>query len=85
MSNPVYCVDQTKTYGNVEMKQKEEYTHESHVFVFCKPAGKQYCAYCGLVALNNDFTDWAVSKGCNYKLHSSYASARMKHTKYFIF
>lgn len=49
---------------------KEPYKLEQHRFhLDCKIAGKQYCIDCGLIRLNNDFTRWALDKGCNYKDH----------------
>jgi hypothetical protein len=67
------------------MKDKEEYEYQPHKFVFSKAAGKQYCVYCGLVNTNNDFTKWAVNKGCQNALHPSYKSARKKYTNQFDF
>ncbi|AGZ17630.1 hypothetical protein X824_gp193 [Escherichia phage 4MG] len=62
---------------------KEEYTYEKHHFYADKHAGKQVCAWCGLVALRNKASDWCVDKGCNYKLHPSYRSAMYKFTQFF--
>jgi hypothetical protein len=53
----------------------EEYKYEAHNFSL-RVGGKQWCVKCGLVGLRNDFTDWAVRTGCNYKDHSSYANKR---------
>lgn len=61
--------------------EKEEYKYEPHQFVFCKPAGKHYCVWCGLVALNNGFSDWATEKGCLNTLHPAYNSTRKRFTK----
>lgn len=62
---------------------KEEYTYEKHHFYADKHAGKQVCAWCGLVALRNKASDWCVDKGCHYKLHPSYRSAMFKFTQFF--
>lgn len=43
---------------------------EDHVFHRdVKICGKQYCVNCSLIRLNNEYTRWAISKGCNYKDH----------------
>lgn len=31
-----------------------------------------YCINCGLIALKNDFTQWAIKKGCNNEDHPEY-------------
>lgn len=36
--------------------------------------GKAFCPRCGLIALNNEFTGWAISKGCNNADHPSFES-----------
>lgn len=64
---------------------KEEYEYKSHKFVFSKAAGKQYCVYCGLVNGNNDFTEWAVKKGCLNEQHPSYKQTRKRYTNKFDF
>jgi hypothetical protein len=61
--------------------EKEEYKYEPHQFVFWKAAGKHYCVWCGLVALNNPYSEWAVEKGCLNKLHTSHNNTRRKFTK----
>lgn len=57
------------------MADKERYEHEAHDFSL-RVGGKQYCVKCGLVGLNNAFTDWAVRMGCNHRDHPSYANKR---------
>jgi hypothetical protein len=37
---------------------------------------KTYCQGCGLVRLNNDFTNWAIKHGCNNRDHPGYEAAR---------
>lgn len=64
-------------------KDKEEYTYEKHHFFLDKHAGKQVCAWCGLVALRNKATDWCIEKGCGYKNHKSYRSTMERLTKVF--
>lgn len=54
--------------------EKQAYKIGGHTFVNLKGAGKQVCTGCGLVALRNKPTDCCVTKGCNYKDHSSYSS-----------
>jgi len=61
--------------------EKEEYEHQAHRFVFSKPAGKHYCVQCGLIALNNGFSDWATEKGCLNEIHPSYKSTKRRFTK----
>lgn len=63
--------------------KKEDYSMETHRFVFNKLIGKQYCVKCGLVLLNNGFSKWASEKGCLNELHTSYSSTRKKFTKMF--
>ncbi|ATS93451.1 hypothetical protein P1A145kb_p051 [Pectobacterium phage DU_PP_I] len=46
-------------------------------------AGKQVCAWCGLVALRNKASEWCVEKGCQYKLHTSYPATMKKLTRQF--
>ncbi len=65
--------------------KKEDYKHEPHQFVFSRALGKQYCVKCGLVALNNGFSQWATQKGCMNELHSSYKSTKTKFTNKFNF
>lgn len=60
----------------------EKYEYEQHTFqTDCRVGGKQFCLSCGLLALNNDFTSWAIRMGCKHKLHSSYANKRYENTK----
>lgn len=69
----------------VDKAQKEDYYYERHQFYLDKHAGKQVCAWCGLVALRNPASEWCVEKGCQYKLHASYAGTMKKLTKQFDF
>lgn len=52
---------------------KEKYKHVPHSFQRTV-AGKSYCTNCGLLTLNNPFTNWAIDKGCLNELHPSYKS-----------
>jgi hypothetical protein len=54
---------------------REPYKMEPHRFD-TMIAGKQMCSRCGLMRLNNKFTDWAVKKGCNNDDHPDYARMR---------
>ena len=60
----------------------EEYVKEPYKFVshsFTKTiVGKKYCSRCGLMALNNPFTEWAIDKGCNNSDHPNYQQQRRK-------
>ena len=51
--------------------QRERYKMKDHNFklTIC---GKRYCSGCGLVALRNTFTQWAVNKGCLHDLHPDF-------------
>lgn len=53
---------------------------EAHSFEL-RVGGKQYCSNCGLIALNNPFTDWAIRMGCRHKDHSQYENKRYDLTK----
>ena len=63
--------------------QEEKYVYTPHHWYLDRNAGKHVCAWCGLVALRNKASDWCVEKGCDYKLHPSYRSAILKHTRFF--
>lgn len=43
-----------------------------------KGSYKTYCINCGLVRLNNAFTDWALRMGCNNRDHTNYENERKK-------
>ena len=60
--------------------ESEPYKHEPHTFVH-RAGGKMFCHVCGLIALNNAFSDWAVKMGCMHKDHPSYQSKRYQFTK----
>lgn len=54
---------------------REPYKMEAHgPWIPMSRVGKQRCAFCGLVALNNPLTDWAITKGCNYEDHPQHKS-----------
>lgn len=61
--------------------EKEKYELQTHRFVFWKVIGKHYCVHCGLVALNNNLSNWCADKGCLNELHPNYKSVRHKNTK----
>jgi len=63
-----------------EEKKKEVYQLKGHSFSGIV-AGKQVCSSCSLVGLNNDFTRWAIDKGCYYEIHPEYKSAKKRFTK----
>lgn len=54
---------------------KESFSLVPHKFEG-RIAGKSYCISCGLLNLNNDFSRWAVEKGCDNMLHSQYQQKR---------
>ena len=39
---------------------------------------KTYCQSCGLVRLNNEFTNWCIRMGCNNREHPQYEFNRNK-------
>jgi hypothetical protein len=55
----------------------EPYTYEQHSFTKSIHNYK-YCSKCGIVALKNSFTEWAIKKGCNSEDHPEYKTARSK-------
>ncbi len=59
---------------------KEPYKYKAHSFNR-SVVGKQYCSRCGLIALNNPFTKWAVRMGCNNADHSQFKSQLKKARK----
>lgn len=61
-------------------KAIEKYTMISHSWKRLV-AGKQVCNTCGLVALNNEFTRWAIDKGCDNHLHPEYERVKNRFTK----
>ena len=68
----------TEIFG--EEFKTEKYEFEPHSFKG-RVCGKAYCVKCGLVDLNNDFTLWAISKGCNNHNHPDYERVRKKFTR----
>jgi hypothetical protein len=42
--------------------------------------GKAYCSYCGLLKLNNKFTQWAIKIGCDNRNHPDYEKKRKEYT-----
>ena len=64
-----------------ERGHRESYKMKGHSFSLLKGVGKQYCRCCGLVALNNAATQWAVDKGCNYEDHPQFRSVMKRLTK----
>lgn len=61
-------------------KQADKYEMVAHEFKF-RQGGKLYCTHCGLMKLNNAFTDWAIRVGCMHKSHPSYDSKRFNFTE----
>jgi len=70
-----------KDIGASMAVKDEEYSYEPHHYVNSPILGKSFCIYCGLINVNNKFTQWAHDKGCLNRLHPSYNSARAKYTK----
>lgn len=66
----------------LSMQNKNEtYKIEAHSFVSLKQVGRQYCRKCGLIAVNNELSQWAVRMGCNYSDHPSYQATIHRFTK----
>lgn len=57
------------------------YTFEPHKWGNRKAISWAVCEHCGLLLLNNKFTQWAVKNGCNSNDHPEYNKARDKYTK----
>jgi hypothetical protein len=57
----------------------DAYRFESHSFIGWI-ASYRYCSGCGLIYSHNQFTQWCVDKGCNYRDHPSYKSVMHKFT-----
>lgn len=49
---------------------------EPHKWVPFKGIGRKRCAKCGLLALNNKFSQWCVKMGCDHDLHPNYKHQR---------
>ena len=64
----------------------EEYREEKYKFMphnfKGKVVGKHYCLKCGLVALNNDFSQWSVKMGCLSDTHPQYQSKKRQFTRF---
>lgn len=60
---------------------KEEYKFEPHHFVPMSRVGKKVCTKCGLVALNNEATEWCIKRGCNYEEAKGYTAAMARLTR----
>ncbi len=82
MSNQIRTLTQSEVLEVINSKgKKEPYKMVGHSWTPLKHVGKSYCTRCGLVALNNEFTDWCVERGCFHTDHPQYESARAKFTK----
>ncbi len=53
----------------------EPYVFEKHRFTG-RIVGKPYCVGCGLIAANNEFTQWSIDKGCNNEDHPQFQQKR---------
>jgi hypothetical protein len=68
-------------FVNSAGKTKEPYKMVGHTWKPLKHVGKSYCTRCGIVALNNEFTQWCIDRGCNHEDHPQYENARSRLTK----
>lgn len=57
------------------------YKYEPHAFYKRKFLPWLICAHCGLIALNNAFTRWAIEKGCDNDNHPDFARKRKELSK----
>jgi hypothetical protein len=56
-------------------EKREPYKNEPHNFNYhLTGTAYRYCVHCGLVAMRNELSQWAIKQGCNYKDHPSYSS-----------
>lgn len=67
------------------MKKSDDdsYKFIPHNFVKTKSLPWSVCRGCGLVTLNNKFTEWCETKGCDHLYHPGYKRAMIKYTKLF--
>jgi hypothetical protein len=52
----------------------DKYKMEGHQINDWRVGGKLVCRVCGLVALNNELSRYAVKLGCNYGDHPSWVA-----------
>ena len=64
--------------SDFDFVDREPYKMVAHVPVKMKNSPFTKCKHCGLVYLRNNFSRWAVQKGCDNRKHSSYESQRRK-------
>jgi hypothetical protein len=58
----------------------EEYAYQSHDAISVKFMPWLMCRKCGLVYLNNRFTQWAIQTGCDNEYHPQYEKMRKRFT-----
>ena len=63
-----------------EAGRKVIYKKIGHTFRNKKNLSKQICSGCGLMRLNNNFTRWAIDKGCLSEYHPGYSAARKRYS-----
>ena len=52
------------------------YKLEPHAMTYSKIIRRDVCSKCGLVHLNNRFTQWSVKMGCESDKHVQYEDMR---------
>lgn len=58
-------------------KERDPYKMEAHNFTMAVGrTAYRGCWNCGLIAMKNEFSQWAIRMGCNHKDHPSYESKR---------
>jgi hypothetical protein len=58
-----------------ELGPMNQYKFEAHG-PWVAGSYKTHCQGCGLVRLNNSFTEWAIRMGCNNRDHPNYETVR---------
>jgi hypothetical protein len=57
------------------------YKYEPHVMKYVKCLRREVCVKCGLLNLNNSFTQWSIKMGCESKEHPDYKEQMRKGAK----
>jgi len=65
----------TIKYSDIQDDKNIPYKFEAHKFTKRLVERWEYCSSCGLIALRNDPTFWAIKTGCNYEKHPNFKKA----------
>ena len=55
--------------------------YQHHHWIKYKTIPWVVCQNCGLIAINNPFTQWCIKHGCNHIKHKDYQRKRMEFTQ----